>query len=641
MKKLIIIVLALALLVPWVSPAWGATYYLLNGGAGTKDGTSLANAFGAAEVTAKSLATGFAAGDVIKVYDDAGDITGSSVYATKTHTMSLAGNGTAESPIILEAADGETPVFTGFANYSTGWVDEGGNIWYHALPNNDEVGFVMFGAQNQESVGVWSNLKTDLDANKDYWTDVVNSRIYVYADADPATKWTNVYLPVNDSGIDSYETLDNNYWIVRGLTIKGYNALGIRFSSTIGTRIYGNTLSWVGGRRSTGTSRLGNGIQIDRESSYAYLYNNNVSQVFDSGIGPHQYSDNTMEYLYIYDNIVDKCGAGIESSVITSTTPIIRHAWIYNNQVTNSGYGWSGTENSKHGQGINVGGNVDGCLYDDVYIFDNYVDTFAYVGISYSQTNGKAYIYNNEITGGTLDYTGATTSAMMVHGKVSTDTLRDVTGDIWGNYIHDNLGHGIYTVNNQSEVNYYNNTLVNNGSGTTYYSLYSLANTGDVYTNNIVVNTDTRCVFDSNTSQSTYDYNLYYRTDGGVIGRYASVDRATVTDWQTATGMDANGTGVNPKLTANGYPGRSSLYEAGTDISGGYYFGNNFAIGYCDKKAGLLMPWSIALSIGDTLATPTASNGGKLYTAATPSGALVDGTSYLKDGTSYLKDSGT
>jgi hypothetical protein len=67
----------------------------------------------------------------------------------------------------------------------TGWSDEGSNIWYESYSHEPSKVVFQDGGDGTEV----SN-KVDLNSNKKWWWDSGNSRVYVYAEADPDTYYS-------------------------------------------------------------------------------------------------------------------------------------------------------------------------------------------------------------------------------------------------------------------------------------------------------------------------------------------------------------------------------------------------------------------------------------------------------------------
>jgi hypothetical protein len=578
MKKHFLYLALLCLLLLAGEVAGAATYHLTATGAGVKDGTTLAAAFSPAEVSTIT----FQPDDIILVYDDAGDLTGTSAALSATFTMLLKGDGTVGHPITIKAAPGETPVFSGLTTYTADWTEESANVWYHAIPNNGEVGFVLFGGLTQANASnQWKNAKANLAANKDYFTDTTNSRIYVYADADPATKWGNVSMPTNYGGFWSSAAGTNDYWLIEGLTLKYYNYNAIRFETTVGTIIRNNNISWTGGGRA-GSVRAGNGIQVDTGSSATSISGNTISQIYDAGVTYQSFDATTVTTGTISDNNISLCGGGVEYNTSVASTGGATNGSVYGNRITNMGSGWSGfaawnaAGNNLHGAGIIISGAADSPV-SGISVYKNVIDGFTYRGINYSQVNGTNDIYANEIKNGAPTATGIDGTNMggiVVHGGNFGDATNDAYGSVYANVVHTTSSHGILGVNGQTATLYANNVIANCGDDTTYHSMFSSTNTADTWENNIAYasTTGSRCFVDSSTTVSTVDYNICL-TNGTNKYKKSTTEYTTLALWRTGSSQSANDLYADPLFldAANGdfrVKANSPAINAGAVIAG-------------------------------------------------------------------------
>lgn len=171
---------------------------------------------------------------------------------------------------------------------------------------------------------------------------------------------------------------------------------------------------------------------------------------------------------------------------------------------------------------------------------------------------------------------------------ISTSTTSNVT--VANNFIYDVAANGSATlasngfgINVASGAGYkiYHNSVnlnTNQGSGTTAAMIVQTAVTtagGLDIRNNVFANTQTagatRYAFYSGAAASVYsmiDYNNYFST--GSVGFLGSA-RATLADWQTATGQDANSKAVDPlfiSATDLHLQNTSPMVNMGTAIAG-------------------------------------------------------------------------
>jgi len=166
--------------------------------------------------------------------------------------------------------------------------------------------------------------------------------------------------------------------------------------------------------------------------------------------------------------------------------------------------------------------------------------------LSISSTSTSSIISGIKINAGATTYSN---NIINLGGGVSTGY------SIYG--IYENGASG----NNN---NLYFNTIYVDGtpSGTTSstYALYNAVNTNTRdFRNNILYNARSGgttgkhyAVSIAGTTGLTINYNDYYASGtSGVLG-YLGADKTTLSDWQTATGQDANSLNTNPNLTNAG-----------------------------------------------------------------------------------------
>ncbi len=164
MKRTLLTTLILLALPAW---AWGATYYLRADGTDADPDCSESSACCAGSLDLSDFngdGESFSAGDIIKVCDDGGNYTG---------WMSVPASGSSGNPIVIEAAEGDSPVWD-LTTSPSGW-DTGGN--WTATWGSDLVTDGAFA--NVEGTGseLLTNGDMELDANwVDYFSPTTNER---------------------------------------------------------------------------------------------------------------------------------------------------------------------------------------------------------------------------------------------------------------------------------------------------------------------------------------------------------------------------------------------------------------------------------------------------------------------------------
>ena len=145
----------------------------------------------------------------------------------------VAGHGTSGHPFVhTDYGSGDLPKIYGSTEVVT-WETEGSNIWYaeYASDPND-IWFITTGG-----VVMWGDeeaIKGDLNAEYEWWWDSGNTRIYVFAESDPDTRYNAIEAPVRNNcvfanqkdyihiknlevGFTSWQIIRNqrgNYWLI-------------------------------------------------------------------------------------------------------------------------------------------------------------------------------------------------------------------------------------------------------------------------------------------------------------------------------------------------------------------------------------------------------------------------------------------
>lgn len=206
-------------------------------------------------------------------------------------------------------------------------------------------------------------------------------------------------------------------------------------------------------------------------------------------------------------------------------------------------------------------------------ISKNRIHNIAYTGTS---GYGAWGIYANS---------GSASSNITIHNNV----IYDIKGDGWSTFSGSSMV-GIFIDGTTGGLNiYYNSvnlygTFARNTATLTAAMLFNSSSITNVdlrnnvfvnSMNNTTVTTDKNYAIYSSTAASNFtsiNYNDYYASGvQGVLGFIGGSDKTTLSDWQTATGQDANSISANPNFVANDdlRPNAGSpVLNAGTPITG-------------------------------------------------------------------------
>jgi len=196
-------------------PATGTNYFVSNTGDDSKDGLNGSNAW---ETIAKVNASSFDPGDTV-AFEKGG---------VWRETLTVPSTGTAEGYITFTSyGAGDDPRILG-SNVSTGWSDEGGNVWSSDTALTDPYGATDMEVWFEEIGGdiTWGTQQTYVDLSEltqEYdWCWNANV-VYVFAATDPDARYTSVEVPQRVGLIDLNA---NQYITVDGLEL-AYGVAGV------------------------------------------------------------------------------------------------------------------------------------------------------------------------------------------------------------------------------------------------------------------------------------------------------------------------------------------------------------------------------------------------------------------------------
>jgi hypothetical protein len=194
---------------------------------------------------------------------------------------------------------------------------------------------------NGAAVGFKMTNLVALAQQNNFWYDPANYRLYVYSISNPATLYGSIECALNNNivsiGNKSYVTID-------GLALSDGGAHGIGTSSCSYITIKNCTISYIGGSYLTGylsgTTRYGNGIQFWENAHDCLVTNNNITQVYDTGITDQGANTNQQYNIYYKSNAISNCEWSFEIWDRPSASSM-HDIYFENNACMNAGGGWS------------------------------------------------------------------------------------------------------------------------------------------------------------------------------------------------------------------------------------------------------------------------------------------------------------
>lgn len=359
------------------------TFYLTATGAGTKAGTSLANAMSPTEFNSvgnwdtDDEADGkIGPNDDVLVYDDHGIIRDPptaypwGVLVPKT-------SGLEGKPISIKAGPGELPKIYASALVTT-WGDLGGNQWSAARSNApDQVWFI-----NMDSSVSWGKSESaliDVDEEYDYYYD--SNVLYCYSTTDPDTAYAGI--EAGDNGYCIAET-SISYIVIDGLDLAFGNMGGIKAYSGGYWDIKNNDIHHFGPKGGTYADNV-----LLRDIVGCTVSNNAIHNAGTHGVyvlvnsAEGNNSGNIVEKNKIYDCYHTHVDVMQLDGSLDGT--IIRHNLLYNT----SAYDLSCTNNHIYISAATTCTNT--------YIYGNVMYNICTSGIKVAAKSNGVYIYGNVI----------------------------------------------------------------------------------------------------------------------------------------------------------------------------------------------------------------------------------------------------
>lgn len=276
--------------------------------------------------------------------------------------------------------EGEKPKFYGSAkNYAKPgvWTDTGNNIWRADLKGGN-AGIIVFNEIYALGVKKWE--KGELASLYDFYSDDDNKQIYLYCTDDPSQIFDSIEIGQRNDiiSLKNGAVLDNvcvRYTGAHGITVSG---------KTENVTITNCEIGLLGGSRQFGTTRYGNGIEMQLGVQNITVKNNYVYQCYDAGITFQSWNSAEMDTYYdeidISENLIENCYYNIE---FFTTQPDrggryseLHNISIKNNILRFSGYVWSYEQRPDHWMNAHIRSSQRGWFEEteNFVISDNIFD---------------------------------------------------------------------------------------------------------------------------------------------------------------------------------------------------------------------------------------------------------------------------
>lgn len=302
-----------------------------------------------------------------------------------------------------------------------------------------------------------------------------------------------------------------------------------------------------------------------------YAYGNNAVVYDNSTIGlsfENCYFDmtNSSYYYYYYSSYPIVSNSGKDDSLI------VKNCRFYKGT-----YGIYTYSNSGNEKGINISNN----LFIDQYsggILMQYADApkirYNTISSSVSGSNAISSYYTGQeltISHNKIHYSQAGSTGIYIYNHTSSSTSK---ANIFNNFITLNgtssSSRGINSTYS-TYVNIFHNSINIYGSNTAASALYLYSGNNYDIRNNVLANSGGGFVtiYGGSPTIAQSNYNDLYTT-GSILGDFNGSNKATLGDWKTATGKDANSLSLNPTFNSDYdlHTNLSSLDSACNPISG-------------------------------------------------------------------------
>lgn len=397
-------------------------------------------------------------------------------------------------------------------------------------------------------------------ANGSYTYDNTNNLLYVKTTTDPNTaeyEYSTIYRGILSDSLDNI-TISN-------IKVSRFSLHGIEFRNCNDCAATNVEVSDIGGAL-IGTVYAGNGIEFGNNINNGSVSSSTITDIFDSCLSPQSYQSNlTLSNIEFENNTLSRCGfAGIEITILDiggSSNSEISNITITDSSISESGKGWSGQRYGTEGNGILINADVGAGDISTVLVNSTSIDSSAGNGIL---IRGNAQ--NIDITASALfdnDDVGI---------QIADTSMQGPEVNIETSIIHGNLDYGV-SLNciacdqfSLRQNTFFDNTTINaailNQADTVLIEnnlFFSSSPMTDIFVATPLVN-------------STVDYNCYSNKTN-MFG-YGGAAYSTVSDFNTATGLESNGTHTNDIGFINASLANFNL----TNTSGCIASGNNIGI---------------------------------------------------------------
>jgi len=284
------------------------------------------------------------------------------------------------------------------------WVDLRENIISYIDEIPYDVGNIIFNSgdnftiTNQTSFGIKKWSLDELTSDGDYYYDVSNKKLYIYASKPLTTLYTNIECCYNLHAIDETNV---SYVTYEYLKLTFGSGHGIGGGNTSHITIRHVEVSYMGGSYLFDTNgvptRYGNGIEFWSNATDNEVESCTIYEIFDSGLTNQNNTNAAIQERITYQgNIIYNCGMASFEIGNEPASGNIKDIYFYNNTCSDVGVGWHTTQPRYTNPDANLGLSHHVTVFymltpvDHLIIEDNFFD-----GYTHPNNKGSFYLLMN------------------------------------------------------------------------------------------------------------------------------------------------------------------------------------------------------------------------------------------------------
>lgn len=367
----------------------GTTYYVdATNGNDSNNGLSLSNAW---KTIAKVNKESFSPSDSILFKRG----------ETWRGRLTIPSSGNQGAPITFGAyGTGDKPLILGSIskNGVNDWINLGDNLWATSdgsFPS--DVGFIMFGEEKSDNVGLKCEQQSDIDDDKEYWYDQDGGRVVLYCEQNPADQYSTIELAYSNHLMEHLISAKNygvniSYVTIENLQLKYFNSHGIQLVNSQGITIRNCDITYGGGEQYEDTElRVGNGIEFWENAHDCVVEGCKIGEIWDAAVTNQGTDTNEQHNITYKNNIIWNSEYSFEIWDRPESSTM-NDVYVEDNVCVAAGFGWSHKQRpDPHGWHLALWGNH--ASTDNIYIHNNvfYEAAFSSLYFDTSETEYESY----------------------------------------------------------------------------------------------------------------------------------------------------------------------------------------------------------------------------------------------------------